>query len=224
MQYAIITDLNRCVGCLACSVACKAFNDQPIGQYWNKVLRVGPFPKIEGGTAENSTMYFLPVGCQHCENPPCIEVCPTGATTKLDDGTVVIDPDECIGCQACVPVCPYGVRYLNEDKGVVEKCSLCHDKLEQDLLPQCVMQCCGRARFFGDVDEGYDSFRAPADPSKEGTEFADKSYKGTVTNFVTYGEYCKAYTDEEVHHLSNAAGNNPAFAYILRDREWQEEE
>lgn len=222
MQYAIITDLNRCVGCLSCSVACKSANEVPIGMFWNKVLRVGPFPTEEGDTFDKSAMYFLPVTCQHCVNPPCTDVCPTGATTKLDDGTVVIDEELCIGCQACMTACPYGVRFLNDELGVVQKCNLCHDKLDKDELPQCVQQCCARARFFGDVDEGYDSFRAPADPSA----FADggKDYETTQHTFVTFGEYCKEYSEEDVRFLSNEFGNDPACAYILRNREWQGEE
>lgn len=218
MQYAIITDLNRCVGCLSCSVACKAANSVPIGEFWNKVLRVGPFPTVEGGTFADSAMYFLPVTCQHCVDAPCVDVCPTGSSVKLEDGTVSIDPETCIGCQSCIAACPYGVRHLNDESGVVEKCTLCHDKLEKDELPACVMQCCARARFFGDVDEGYESFRAPADPSK----FTDDlSYETTQHTFVTYGEYCKAFGEDDVHHLPDA-GNGPAFAYILRNRTWQE--
>ena len=223
MQYAIITDLNRCVGCLACCVACKSENHVTLGQFWNKVLRVGPFPTEEGGTFDKSAMYFLPVTCQHCENPPCVEVCPTGASSKLEDGTILIDAEQCIGCQSCIPACPYGVRYLNEETNVVEKCNLCHGKLEKDELPQCVMQCCGRARFFGDVDEGYESFRAPADPQKFYGD-VDKSYDSCQHTYVTYGEYCKEFGEADVHHLSNATGNNPSFAYILRNREWQSED
>jgi DMSO reductase iron-sulfur subunit len=221
MQYAIVTDLNRCVGCLSCSVACKSANGVPVGEFWNRVLRVGPFPKYEGATSPDSAMYFLPVSCQHCDNPPCVEVCPTGASSKLEDGTVQIDADACIGCQLCVPACPYGARSLNEELNVVEKCTLCHSKIEEDELPACVMQCCARARFFGDLDEGIDSFRAPADPSKFD---GDKSYEAGLHNYVTYGEYCKAYGDDEVHYLPDEDGNGPMFPYIVRDRAWQEAE
>ena len=70
-------------------------------------------------------MYYLPVQCQHCENPECVKVCPTGASHKLEDGTVQIDKSKCIGCQFCAMACPYGVRYLNEEERVVEKCTLC---------------------------------------------------------------------------------------------------
>ena len=125
MHYAIVTDLNRCVGCLACSAACKTVNNVPIGNFWTKVLRVGPTPKYEGAQSPDVEMYFLPLQCQHCANPECVKVCPTGASVKRADGTVQIDKEKCIGCQFCVMACPYGVRYLNEAERVVEKCTLC---------------------------------------------------------------------------------------------------
>ena len=111
-QYAIVTDLNRCVGCLACAVACKAVNDVPIGSFWNKVLRIGPNASIQGAQDADSYLYFLPVQCQHCADPECVKVCPTGASHKLEDGTVQVDKSKCIGCQFCAMACPYNVRYL----------------------------------------------------------------------------------------------------------------
>ena len=148
-NYAIITDLNRCTGCLACTVACKAINGVDVGNFWIKTLRVGPHP-IEGGsgTYPDVEMYFLPVQCQHCENPECVKVCPTGASQVREDGTVQIDKSKCIGCQFCAMACPYGVRYLNEEERVVEKCTLCEQRISQGELPQCVAQCGARARFF----------------------------------------------------------------------------
>ena len=86
-QYAIVTDLNRCVGCMACMVACKAANNVEIGNFWNKVLRVGPTKKADYVHTNDVEMYYLPVSCQHCQNPECVAVCPTGASVKLDDGT-----------------------------------------------------------------------------------------------------------------------------------------
>ena len=161
-QYAIATDLNRCVGCLSCMVACKAVNNVPIGSYWNKVLRIGPSLK-EGATSSHDVeMYYLPVQCQHCADPECVKVCPTGASHKLEDGTVQIDKAKCIGCQFCAMSCPYNVRYLNEEEGVVEKCTLCSQIVGQGGLPQCVIQCGGRARFFGDLEQGIESFAATA--------------------------------------------------------------
>ena len=215
-QYAILTDLNRCVGCLGCSVACKVVNGVEIGSFWNKVLRIGPFPDGEGAQFPDVYTYFLPVTCQHCENPACVAVCPTGASHKLPDGTVQIDKEKCIGCQFCAMACPYGVRYLNETERVVEKCTLCEQKIAQGELPQCVAQCGGRARFFGDLDEGIDSFEAP-----EIGYDVDRSYDNLYTgNRVKLGDMAKEYTEADVHHLPDV-GNGPHFAYILRDRDWK---
>ena len=218
-QYAILTDLNRCVGCLGCSVACKVVNGVEIGSFWNKVLRIGPFPDGEGAQFPDVYTYFLPVTCQHCENPACVAVCPTGASHKLPDGTVQIDKEKCIGCQFCAMACPYGVRCLNETERVVEKCTLCEQKIAQGELPQCVAQCGGRARFFGDLDAGLDSFVGAGKVSIA----EDAGYDEVLSKFCTYGEIAKPYTDSDVHHLPNV-GNDPSFLYILRNHEWKGEE
>lgn len=218
-QYAILTDLNRCVGCLGCSVACKVANGVEIGSFWNKVLRIGPFPDSEGAQFPDVYTYFLPVTCQHCENPACVKVCPTGASQKLPDGTVQIDKEKCIGCQFCAMACPYGVRYLNETERVVEKCTLCEQKIAQGELPQCVAQCGARARYFGDLEQGLDSFVGAGKVSIA----EDAGYDEVLSKFCTYGEIAKPYTDSDVHHLPNV-GNDPSFLYILRNHEWKGEE
>ncbi len=222
-QYAILTDLNKCVGCLACSVACKAVNNVPIGAFWNKVLRIGPNPASDGADFPNVDLYFLPVQCQHCENPACVSVCPTEASHKLEDGTVQIDKSKCIGCQFCAMACPYNVRYLNADEGVVEKCTLCEQKISQGELPQCVSQCGGRARFFGDLEQGIESF-ATTDISPKNQ---DRSYEGLQSVRLTFAEsiekkYTKEYTEADVHMLPDV-GNKPSFVYILRNMKWQGE-
>lgn len=216
-QYAIVTDLNRCVGCLACSAACKAANDVPIGNFWNKVLRVGPNLR-EGGSGHfpDIEMYFLPMQCQHCTNPECVSVCPTGASYKLEDGTVKIDPENCIGCQSCLMACPYGVRYLNEDKGVVEKCVLCEEKVANGELPACVAQCSARARFFGDIEQGVDGLEAPwVVDITEG----EPSYEKKIGARITLKDCVQPYTEDDMYRLPDS-GNGPAFAYIMRDRTW----
>jgi len=224
-NYAIITDLNRCTGCLACTVACKAINGVDVGNFWIKTLRVGPHP-IEGGsgTYPDVEMYFLPVQCQHCENPECVKVCPTEASHVAADGTIQIDKDKCIGCQFCAMACPYGVRYLNEEERVVEKCTLCEQRTSQGELPQCVSQCGGRARWFGDIEQGIESFEASWAPVKSG----DRSYEGCASARMTLGESTgegnecatKPYSASEVYHLPDV-GNKPSCVYILRDRVWQ---
>ena len=216
-HYAIATDLNRCVGCLACSVACKALNGVPVGNFWNKTLRIGPNPINEGDVFPNVEMYFLTVQCQHCENPACVQVCPTEASHVLEDGTVQIDKSKCIGCQFCAMACPYGVRYLNEEERVVEKCTLCEQRISQGELPACVAQCGGRARFFGDLDEGVDSFEAPW--VVDVTE-GDPSYEKGQKTRITLKECVQKYAESDIHHLPNA-GNDPAFVYVLRNRTWQ---
>ena len=215
-QYSIITDLNRCVGCLACMVACKAVNNVPVGNYWNKVLRIGPSLK-EGATSSHDVeMYYLPVQCQHCADPECVKVCPTGASHKLEDGTVQIDKSKCIGCQFCAMSCPYSVRYLNEEEGVVEKCTLCEQKIAQGELPQCVAQCGSRARFFGDLEQGVDGFEAPAPPQALSCDYAEMQQTR-----VTLKEYVEPYTEDEIHRLPDV-GNGPELMYLLRsDRKWR---
>lgn len=217
-QYAIITDLNLCVGCLACSVACKVANNVPVGNFWEKMLRIGPNPAKDGsGQWPDVEMYFLPVQCQHCENPACVEVCPTEASHKTADGTVQIDKSKCIGCQFCAMACPYGVRYLNEEERVVEKCTLCEQKVAQGELPQCVAQCGGRARFFGDLEKGIDSFEGPADVAGNANA---RDYDQLATSRVKIRDFVNEFDDGDLHQLPNL-GNNPSFLFILRNRTWQ---
>ena len=203
-QYTLAIDLNRCVGCMSCNVSCKTVNNVPIGNFWNKVLRVGPTPMYEGAVFPDVEWYYLPLQCQHCENPACVEVCPTEASHKIADGTVQIDKEKCIGCQFCAMACPYGVRYLNEEERVVEKCTLCEQQIAQGELPQCVSQCVGLAKFFGDIE---------ADPTMA-------SFKGGYN--TTLGEAAREYKPEEVHRLTDV-GNGPSMVYILRDKKWIEE-
>ena len=216
-QYAIVTDLDRCVGCLACSVACKVVNGVPTGSFWNKTLRIGPNPR-EGGSGQwpDVELYFLNVQCQHCENPECVKVCPTGASHKTEDGTVQIDKSKCIGCQFCAMSCPYNVRYLNEEERVVEKCTLSEQKIAQGELPQCVAQCGSRARFFGDLEQGVDGFEAPAPPQALSCDYAEMQQTR-----VTLKEYVEPYTEDEIHRLPDV-GNGPELMYLLRsDRKWR---
>ena len=202
-HYAIATDLNRCVACMACNAACKMVNNVPIGSFWNKVLRIGPSEGLEGGDKPGRDFYYLPVQCQHCKDPECVKVCPTEASHVMPDGTVQIDKAKCIGCQFCAMACPYGVRYLNEEERVVEKCTLCEQQIAQGELPQCVKNCVGMAKWFGDVDGDIRDFRG--------------------VRGETIGSFCEEFEDSDVHHLPDV-GNHPAFLYILRDHTWKGEE
>lgn len=203
-QKVIVTDLNRCVGCLGCTVACKVANDVTIGKYWVKVLRQGPFPREAGGNFPDVDMYFLPVSCQHCASPACVSVCPTGASQKTADGTVQIDKEQCIGCGACVSACPYDCRYVDEDAGVAMKCTLCPQLTDNGGLPQCVTQCGGMARWYGDLDEGIESFRG--------------------ARGETLGDFIEDFNPAtDVYHLPDE-GNGPQSAFILRRIAWQDGE
>lgn len=106
-KYAMAVDLDRCQGCRACTEACKIENNTAVGVFWMHVFR------FEEGTFPDTKMSFLPRPCQHCDNAPCVKVCPVGARYKREDGLVLTDPDRCIGCRYCELACPYGVNYFN---------------------------------------------------------------------------------------------------------------
>ena len=144
----LLIDLQRCIGCYSCTVACKQENGVPAGQNWNEVFTVGPV-----GDFPNVKAYYLPRPCMHCDNAACIGVCPTGASYKRADGPVLVDHYKCIGCQYCTWACPYGARVFNRDRGVTEKCTMCTQLIDVGKKPACVAHCMGQARLFGDIDD-----------------------------------------------------------------------
>jgi tetrathionate reductase subunit B len=157
-KYAMAIDLERCIGCGACTVACKA--EHGIGAA-NFRLRVG---EVVFGDQARPFVETLHAQCYHCEKPLCVPVCPTGATyVDRLTGTVQIDPDRCSGCKACVVACPYGMRHVDPDYGFIDKCSFCVQRnldgqsvpgrVAEGLLPACVDVCPSQARIFGDLDD-----------------------------------------------------------------------
>jgi len=146
VHYAMVIDTRKCVGCHACTVACKSEFDVQLGSNRSWV------ESIEKGTYPNVTRKFLPRLCNQCSDPPCVGVCPTGATYKRkEDGIVVVDADICIGCKYCIQACPYDMRFINTKTGTAEKCDFCLHRVQQGLEPSCVNTCQGRARIFGDM-------------------------------------------------------------------------
>ena len=135
MQYGFVINQETCIGCHACTVACKAENDVPVGGFRTNVkyVDIGKYPTVKRN--------FLVQRCNHCTDAPCVTICPVNALSKRPDGIVDIDRDACIGCRACMQACPYDALYLNEDLGAVEKCHFCAHRVEKGLEPACVTVC-----------------------------------------------------------------------------------
>ncbi|MCC7072201.1 MAG: 4Fe-4S dicluster domain-containing protein [Deltaproteobacteria bacterium] len=146
-RLSMLIDLRTCIGCHACSVACKAEFDVPLGTLRNTVKYV------ENGQAPQALRHFIPVLCNHCEDAPCTRVCPSRAVIRLDGGQVVIDKDRCRGKQECIEACPYGAITLHPDSHKAQKCTLCVHRTEQGQAPACVEACPTKTRIFGDLDD-----------------------------------------------------------------------
>jgi len=167
-KLGLVIDLDTCVGCHACVISCKGWNTEnygaplsdqdaygadPVGTFLNRVHTYEVQP-TGGGQAQ--TIHF-PKSCLHCEDAPCVTVCPTGASYKrVEDGIVLVNEDSCIGCGLCAWACPYGAREMDAAEGVMKKCTLCVDRIynenlpEEDREPACVRTCPAGARHFGD--------------------------------------------------------------------------
>jgi Fe-S-cluster-containing dehydrogenase component len=169
MRLGMVIDLKKCIGCYGCQIFCKAENSTPPGILWSRVLfyEVGHYPNVK--------KMHVPVLCMQCKKPPCVDVCPTGASSKRSDSIVNIESAKCLGCQSCVMACPYGARSFYADEkeyfpgqgftpyekvgnkkhrtGVVEKCDFCSLKLAKGEEPSCVASCMTKARYIGDLDD-----------------------------------------------------------------------
>ena len=156
-QLGFFIDLTKCTGCQTCTVACKDAHNLEVGRNFRKVLEAesGTWKqdRATGAWHQDVRAYYVSISCNHCADPACVKVCPTEASHVAEDGTIQIDKDKCIGCQFCAMACPYGVRYLNEEERVVEKCTLCKERTDEGDEPMCVRCCPADARIFGDLDD-----------------------------------------------------------------------
>jgi Fe-S-cluster-containing dehydrogenase component/formate-dependent nitrite reductase membrane component NrfD len=146
-NYGFAIDLRKCIGCHACTIACKAEHQIPIGvnRCWVKTVEQGSFPRTQ--------RFFFPVLCNQCDDAPCMRICPTNALYKRRDGIVDLDPAACIGCRACMVACPYDQLFIDPNTHTAEKCNFCANRVEQQLLPACVSVCPTECRIFGDLDD-----------------------------------------------------------------------
>lgn len=146
-NYGFVIDNRMCIGCHACSTACKSENEVPLGVYrtWVKTTEVGRFPDTQ--------RHFQVTRCNHCANPPCVRICPTSAMRQRDDGIVEFDKDACIGCKACMQACPYDAIHIDPETGTAAKCHYCAHRTDLGLEPACVVVCPEHAIIAGDMND-----------------------------------------------------------------------
>lgn len=155
-QYAFYLDADSCIGCGACAMACKDKNNLPGGSLWRRLYETeaGGFKNQGRGLSADVYAFYISMSCNHCQNPPCIQTCPTCALVKRkEDGLVILDSEICIGCGECLPSCPYGALHINSNTGKVGKCDGCQDLLSLGELPACVAACPMRVLDFGPLEQ-----------------------------------------------------------------------
>ena len=174
ISYGMGIDVDKCIGCGKCIQACGTENHVPsefFHRTWVERYVIekdgevlvnsidSPDARLAEGVAERDVLrsFFVPKLCNHCDNPPCVQVCPVKATFKTDDGVVLVDAQRCIGCRYCIQACPYGARFFNPVTETADKCTFCYHRITQGLLPACVEVCPTQARMFGDL-------KSPASP------------------------------------------------------------
>jgi tetrathionate reductase subunit B len=171
--YSYVMNLHKCIGCGACVRACKAENDVPDKFYrtWVERYQKGDeeharidspngglygFSAASAGVEGVYKAYFVPKMCNHCDQTPCVQVCPFGASYKSPDGLILVDGKRCMGCGYCVQACPYASRFLNPTTHTADKCTWCYHRITRGLKPACVQACPTGTRLFGDIKDPYD--------------------------------------------------------------------
>ena len=147
-RLGMVIDTVKCVGCMDCVVACKTENKVPEGLNRDWIV------EATSGTYPNLTTEFRSERCNHCSNPTCVTLCPTGASHLWKDTNIVlVEPAKCTGCKACIAACPYDARLVMHPDGYIDKCTFCHHRVEQGLDPACVSSCPTHCMHFGSLDD-----------------------------------------------------------------------
>ena len=173
--WAMIIDVDKCIGCGNCVRACEAENEVPEGFFrtWVERYHIDDWhsdrPEVDSPNGghdgfpekhQSGKTFFIPKLCNHCEDSPCVQVCPVGATFRTPDGVVLVDEKYCLGCRYCIQACPYGCRFLNPKKNTADKCTLCYHRITKGLTTACCEACPTEARVLADL-------KNPKDPVHE---------------------------------------------------------
>jgi len=228
LRYGFVIDHNRCIGCHACTVACKEEHNVPLGVFrtWVKYIEKGEFP--------HTSRHFGVMRCNHCDDAPCIEICPTRALFRRNDGIVDFDNNRCIGCNSCMQACPYDALYLDPATHTAAKCNFCAHRIEMNLEPACVIVCPTQAIIAGDIDNPESGISQIIATQKVA---ARKPQKGTRPKLFYAGIegdllqpsmmepepsylFAEHHPDANLHtngSLRNAARSNPGAARVVYD-------
>lgn len=155
-QYGFMVDSSKCTGCKTCMISCKDEKDAPVGVKFRRVYEYGGGSWVKNGDSweQDVFSYYVSVACNHCDEPACAAGCPTGAMSKRSqDGLVVVEQEQCVGCGYCAMRCPYGAPQMDISKKVMSKCDGCYERVETGLEPVCVESCPQRALEFAEINE-----------------------------------------------------------------------
>ncbi len=172
-KLGFTVNIDKCIGCSACEMACKNFNELEPSMRWRKLQT------IKEDAFGTPTRMSMSLACNHCDDPACLKVCPKSAYTKRDDGIVIQDHEKCIGCKMCIEACPYKVPQYSEEEKKTSKCHMCYERLDKGELPGCVQTCPVGAIKVEDV-----STLTDAKYKKEMVGFPDISKTHPATRFV----------------------------------------